>query len=315
MAERKFKHISVARDGAVWALDKTDGTVCRLWWGLGGIHWIPDKAGKGEVIAAVDGLNAYCVNKVGEIWRVETKDMMDTAGKWTKHPTHSGKADAGTIAVGADGASWYAQTDGTMFRAPQPGDGVGLGFWLGPFANAKADVIAIHNQDDVWRIDKKGEIWRYDNHTWTKVPTHSGRGDAKTISAAADGSCWYAQTDGKLFRRENNTWKQDPTANVDVIAVYNKDDGWGVNGKGEVWHYFGGQWGKIVEDSEQTWQYTVTAQDKKGLGQIVRTHYHVQDAATINRIIDKIVALSHLPNRDRINVGQTLTMPPLNYRG
>ena len=154
---------------------------------------------------------------------METKNIPDKAGKWTKHPTHSGKADAETIAVGADGASWYAQTDGTMFRAPQPGDGVDLGYWLGPFGNAKADVIAIHNQDDVWRI-YKGEIWRYDTHKWTKVPTHSGRADAKTISASADGSCWYAQTDGKLFRRENNTWKQDPTANVDVIAVFDKDD-------------------------------------------------------------------------------------------
>jgi hypothetical protein len=191
---------------------------------------------------------------------------------------------------------------------------VDLGYWLGPFDNAKADVIAIHNQDDVWRI-YRGEIWRYDTHKWTKVPTHSGRADAKTISASADGSCWYAQRDGILFRRENNTWKQDPTANVDVIAVFNKDDGWGVNNIGEVWHYLGGEWGKIVEDSEQTWQYTVTAQDTRGLGQIVMTYYHVQDAATINGIIDKIVALSHLPNRDRINVGQTLTMPPLNYRG
>ena len=68
MAERKFKYISVGRDGTVWALDKTDGTVCRLMWRLGGIHWIPDKAGKAEVIAAVDwAIRLLCQQSWGDM--------------------------------------------------------------------------------------------------------------------------------------------------------------------------------------------------------------------------------------------------------
>ena len=49
MAEQEFKHISVGKDGSVWAVVKTDGTIFRLYGDAGIVGWVPDKVGKAEV--------------------------------------------------------------------------------------------------------------------------------------------------------------------------------------------------------------------------------------------------------------------------
>jgi hypothetical protein len=61
---------------------------------------------------------------------MRSEAAVNKGGTWTKVPTHSGRADARTISVGNDGSVWYAQTDGTLFRTAQPGDGTGVGFWV-----------------------------------------------------------------------------------------------------------------------------------------------------------------------------------------
>ena len=56
MAEQKFKHISVGKDGSIWAAGAPDGTIFRLFGDAGFVGWAPDKVGKGEIIAAVEPL-------------------------------------------------------------------------------------------------------------------------------------------------------------------------------------------------------------------------------------------------------------------
>lgn len=108
MSEQTFKHISVGKDGSVWAAGKSDGTVFRLYGDAGAVGWVRDKVGKAEVIAAVDWGNAWCVNRAGEIWRLTGAERLDKDGTWTQVASHSGRTDAKTISVGNDGSVWYA---------------------------------------------------------------------------------------------------------------------------------------------------------------------------------------------------------------
>ena len=174
MTERRFKHISVGKDGRVWAADKTDGTICRLYGDAGFLRWVPNKVGKANIVAAVDWGNAWCVNKDHQIWQVTNADDVDADGTWTQVPTHSGQADAQSISVGTDGSVWYGSTDGALFRHTQPGDGVGLPRWMQDTSwdqkrMGDADVISVHTRGDVWCLNKNGQVWRTLDHKWQQV--------------------------------------------------------------------------------------------------------------------------------------------------
>ena len=54
MSKTIFKHLSVGKDGTVWTVGKTDGTIFRLYGDAGIVGWVADKVGKAEIIAAVD---------------------------------------------------------------------------------------------------------------------------------------------------------------------------------------------------------------------------------------------------------------------
>jgi hypothetical protein len=83
MTEQKFKHISVGKDGSVWAVGKTDTTIFRLYGDAGIVGWAPNKTGKAEVTAAIDLGNANCVNKDHEIWFGQNGTWSQLATKWT----------------------------------------------------------------------------------------------------------------------------------------------------------------------------------------------------------------------------------------
>lgn len=303
MSELKMKHISVGKAGGVWAAGVSDGTIFRLFGDAGLVGWAPDKLGKADVVAAVDWGEAWCVNKDHEIWHVENANI-EGGGKWTKVPTHSAGADARTISVGAaDGTVWYAQTDGKLFRREG-------GAWHAD-PTGKATAIAAVGKDQLWCVNQAREIWHMKSGQWTKIPTHSGGADAKTISVGADGTVWYAQTDDKLFRREGGAWHADPSGKATVIAAVGKDEVWCVNQAHEVWHMKNGQWTKNIEKGPngKTWTYTVKQND--GLMEIVRREFKLKDpkdTAEINRLVDLIVAQNSHITRDRIKADDVLTL-------
>ena len=84
MSDRKIKHISVGKDGSIWAADKVDGTICRLYGDAGALGWVPDKVGKGDIVAAVDWANAWVVNKDHELWRLTGAESLDTGVRGRK---------------------------------------------------------------------------------------------------------------------------------------------------------------------------------------------------------------------------------------
>lgn len=320
MAEKKFKHLSVAKDGSVWAVGKTDGTIFRLGGDAGAVGWTADKVGKAEILAAVDHANAWCVNKDHEIWHLTHAERLDKGGTWTKVATHSGRADAQTISVGHDGSVWYAQIDGTLFRTARPGDGTGL-FWVQVKAG-KADLIAAIDATSFYSINKDHEIWFEQNGTRSHIPTHSGRADAKSIAVNPDGYAWYSSIDGAVFRGVRpgegvglppwgTSWDRKQMGQADVLAVGPQDLVWCLNTKGELWRAFDDRWQQLLENGsgQKTWAYTVQAKD--GLMGIVRKEFHLkdpQDTQEIGRLVNLIVAQNGIQNRDRIKPGDVLTL-------
>lgn len=323
MTEQNFKHISIGKDGSVWAVGKADGTIFRLYGDAGIVGWAPDKVGKAEVIAAVDWGNAWCVNKDHEIWHLTDAESLDKGGTWTKAPTHSGRADAKTISVGRDGSVWYAQIDGPIFRLF---DNAGHVSWT-PDKVGKGEVIAAEDRDTIWCINKDHEIWYLMNAgnlgkggKWIQVPTHSGRADAKTISVGNDGTVWFGDMDGAVFRhvqpgdgvglpRWGTSWDRKEMGKVDVLAAAAHDLVWCLNTKGEVWRAFDDKWQQLLEGGPGMWSYKVKQGD--GLMAIVRKGFNLkdpQDTQEINRLVDLIVAQNPGITRDKIKAGDALTL-------
>lgn len=320
MSEQKFKHISVGKDGSVWAAGKTDGTVFRLFGDAGFVGWVPDKVGRAEVIAAVDWGNAWCVNSAHEIWRLTNAENLDKGGNWTKVPTHSGRADAKTISAGNDGSVWYAQTDGTIFRTALPGEGTGL-FWVQDKVG-KADSLAAIDATSLYCINKNHEIYFGQNGTWTHIPTNSGQADAKSIAVNPDGYAWYGSINGAVFRHVRpgdgvglsswgTSWDRKQMGQADVLAVGPQDLVWCLNTRGEVWRAFDGKWQHLVEQGTDAKMWMYTVKHGEGLMAIVRKEFKLQDpqdTQEIGRLVNLIVAQNGIENRDRINPGDVLTL-------
>lgn len=331
MVEKKFKQLSVAKDGTVWAVGKTDGTIFHLGGEAGAVGWTADKIGKAEILAAVDQANAWCVNKDHEIWHLTQAERLDKGGTWTKVATHSGQADAKTISVGNDGSVWYVQTDGTIFRLYGDAGHVG---WVPlkagkPAMSGKVGVLTAVDWGSAWCISTTHEIWFLSGAEsldkggeWTNVTTHSGRADAKSIAVSPDGYAWYSSVDGAVFRRVRpgdgvglppwvTSWDRKQLGQADVLAVGPQDLVWCLNTKGDVWRAFDGKWQQLLESGsgQKTWTYEV--QPKDGLMGIVRKEFHLkdpQDTQEIGRLVNLIVAQNKIKNRDRITPGDTLTL-------
>lgn len=324
MTEQKFKHISVGKDGSVWAAGKADGSIFRLYGDAGAIGWVPDKVGQAEVIAAVDWANAWCVNHEHEIWHLTNAESLDKGGTWTKVPTHSGRADAKTISVGNDGSVWYAQTDGVIFHTARSSNGANLS-WVQDKVG-KADVLAAIDATSLYCVNNEHEIWFGQNSTWSQIPTHGDRADAKFIAVNPDGYAWYASIDGAVFRAVRpgdgvglplwgTTWDRKQMGKAAVLAVGPEDLVWCLNTKGEVWRAFDDKWQQLVEQGPdgKVWTYKIKRGDN--LLAIVRREFKLkdpQDTQEINRITDLIVAQNRgqLPylTRDLIKAGDVLTL-------
>ena len=222
------------------------------------------------------------------------------------------------ISVGKAGGVWAAgATDGAVHRLYQ--EAFWPAVWL-PVKDGKADIIAAVDFGEAWCVNAAHEIWHIvgegggEGGQWTKVQTQSGHSDAKTISVGADGTVWYAQTDDKLFRREGSGWHADPTGRAAVIAAVSKDEVWAINAAHEVWHLTGGQWTKLVEagPAGDTWTYTVKPGET--LAVIAATQYNTNDWAMVNHIVDEIARLNSIANKNLVDAGRVLTMPPLSYK-
>ena len=337
LTDPKFKHISVGKDGTVWAIGAADDTLYRLYGDAGYLGWSPNAVGKAESIAAVDWGNAWSVNAAGEIWQVTDADAGGTSGTWTQIPTHSGRADAKTIAVGGDGSAWYTQADGTIFRRYGDAEAVG---WV-PNQSGNAESIAPVDWANAWCVTDAHEIWRLENAYSleeggfkTQIPTYSARAAAQSIAAGSDGSVCYVDMDGIVYFWQGDTeswvpiWDQEQTARAAMVAVLTKSEVWCLTMAGEVWRTVdtgaeGYQWEQVVEigpDDNDIFicgpDMTYTVQPGDNLRTIVRRMSGLtepKDSQQISQLVDQIVAENreHIPHltRNLIRPGDVLTLP------
>lgn len=289
-----LKQISIGKDGGVWGASKPDGALFSRKEGAVGA-WSQNEGGKAEMIAAVSETQLWCVNKDRQIWHFENN-------KWSQIATHTRKPDARTISVGAeDGSVWYADSQaGKLFR--REGNS-----WI-QNQDGKAMIVAAVSQAEVWCINRAHQIWHLVHGKWAQVPTHSGKGDANTISAGSDGSVWYGDTSGLLFlfHIEGSVWEPVPHAQATVVAVGSQANIWCVNSAGDAFHRTPeGGWQK-VDPPKVAWEYLVKQGD--GLYAIVRQQYQLTDEKEVQRIGDLIAIDNHLQNKDRLDVGAALQL-------
>lgn len=299
----KLKHISVGANGGIWGAGAVDGTVLRLYSATGLAGWNAIRIGRAEVVAAIDGGEAWCVTKDHEIWHA-VDAQLSNGGRWYRVSTESGVADAQTISVGVvDGSVWYAQTDGRLFRRES-------GAWrVDP--TGRAEVIAAVSKSQLWCVNSAHEIWRLEGGTWSRVATQSNRADAVSISVGVDGTVWCAQADGTLSWREGGAWRVDPLVKAVVVAAVSKDDVWCIDAAGEVWHKFAGKWSQDIEmnPNEVNWTYTVK-QHEHLLG-IVHREFKLTDKydnSEVDRILGLLVAQNPHITRDTIRPNDVLRL-------
>jgi hypothetical protein len=323
MTEEKFKHVAMGSN-SVWAVGEADGTVFRLFGDAGMLGWVPDKAGKAEVIAPVDWGNAWCVNKKHEIWHLTDAENLSEGGTWTKVPTYSGKKDAMTIAVGQDGSVWYAQTDGKIFHQSQPSNGK-PGGWIQEkgAGNKKVAVMAVSPQGGVWCVTQKGNIRLWQNGAWIQIATQSGRADAKTLTVNNKGRVWYISADGDIFVStipgdgvslppwmHDTSWDQKRMGRAKVISAFAGQEVYCLNKKGDIWRSYDGKWSQVKSGPVgNEWRYTVKKGD--GLMAIVRQEFDLKDpkdTKEIDRLVNLIVAQNSIANKNKINPGDVLTL-------
>ena len=191
------------------------------------------------------------------------------------------------ISVGKDGAAWGAKTDGTIFR--REGD-----VWHS--VDGQATVVAVGDKDNVWCLNKDGQVFEWDSQgsTWRKDTGASG---AKTLSVGADGTVWYGKTDDTLFRRGGNAW-HSVDGRATVVAVGGKNNVWCLNKDGDAFQRTAQNTWHKVDQPKGSWDYKVKQND--GLYAIVRQEYHLTDEKKVQRIADLIAKDNHIQDKDRL---------------
>ncbi len=302
MSVWKLRTISVGATGAIWGAGAMDGTLLRLYSDTGLVGWNAVQLGRADAVAAIDRGEAWCITQDHEIWHAVDAHL-PKRNRWYRVPTHSGRADAQTISVGAvDGAVWYAQTDGSLFLR-------GGGSWHAE-EFGRATLIAAVSKSQIWCINAAHEIWHLDG-TWSKIPTHSGLADAMSISVGVDGSVWYVQADGTLCWREDNNWRIDPWVKATVVAAFTVSDVWCLDATGEVWHKFAGLWSNEIDLNRNEVNWTYTVKEHEHLLGIVHREFKLTDKyddSEVNRIMGLLMAQNPHVTRDTMRPDDVLRL-------
>lgn len=247
MTHPKMQSISVGQDGAVWATDRNDGTIYRLYGDAGHIGWVPNTVGKARTISAKSWSEAWCVNEAGEIWRVSDANALDDDGNWQQVPTARPTADGGeahSIEATASGTVYYCdRADNVYF-----GDVNGWKKW----DDINAIQISARPKAVLWGIDKRRRALHVSSGSF-KEPTGQGLAQiAQCISNGYDNSTYYSTTDGDLYvhNAQQDSWElmhswDKGSMGIPIsLAVFGAGDVWVVNSEGDVWRLLG-TWSKI----------------------------------------------------------------------
>jgi hypothetical protein len=139
---------------------------------------------------------------------------------------------------------WCIRVDGRVVKRMlgregfEPTEDTGV-----PFAQ-----IAVRTSTDVWGINSKNQIMRFNGQIWNRV-TFPGK-SPKCMTMNEDGSVWASDEEGTvwLYKRDRNSWAtvDRPTDGAVLIQLSTKSDDnvWGVSNKKELYFWNGKIWEK-----------------------------------------------------------------------
>lgn len=108
----------------------------------------------------------------------------------------------------------------------------------------KAIRLDVTPEGYAWVVNDKGEIHRYANNGWNRVP-----GTARDVGIGANGAVWVigaqaAQGGFEIFRWNNGNWQKVPGGGV-RIDVDPQGNAWVVSEGGDVFRHTGSNWAGV----------------------------------------------------------------------
>eukprot|EP01126_Amoeba_proteus_P003504 TRINITY_DN1116_c0_g1_i6.p1 TRINITY_DN1116_c0_g1~~TRINITY_DN1116_c0_g1_i6.p1 ORF type:complete len:184 (+),score=40.07 TRINITY_DN1116_c0_g1_i6:148-699(+) len=89
----------------------------------------------------------------------------------------------------------------------------------------EGSLLKVSVGKDVWGVNDKKEIWRFDNssNTWHKQPGH-----AVHISSGSDGTVWCINENDEVFSWNGRDWHKMP-GSLCCVSIGNSQHIWGCN--------------------------------------------------------------------------------------
>ena len=217
----KATDIAAGADGSMWitGTDRMEGGYGIYKWD--GRDW-RQTDGAGERIMVDRSGNPWVINSDGEIYQRRNN-------VWSLMP-----GSASDISAGADGSIWIIGSD----RDNRNYGGNGVYQLRGrnwtQVENIDANRIAVDRSGNVWAINPDGAIYQKRRNSWNKMP-----GEAREITAGADGSVWIIGMDRQaegygIYKWNGSDWSKSDGAGR-KIAVDRSGKPWVINDSGNIY--------------------------------------------------------------------------------
>lgn len=165
-----LKQVSVGEDGVVWGVNAGGQIFERT--PSGGWREIPGLA------------RTVSVGSASTIWALNDKDQIF---RWTGNTWQSVPGLLQSLGAASDGSVWGVNAQGGIFELSNNAQ------WI--VKSGQAFQVSVGGARHIWVVNKKGDIFRWQNGRWELVP-----GNLKQIAVGSDGTVWGINAEGAIFR-------------------------------------------------------------------------------------------------------------------
>ncbi len=176
----RLVNVSVGGDGTTWGVNRQDQPHR---WDVNRWTYIPAVL---KQISVGSKDHVWGISRAGEVWQWEPQS-------WVKRiSTQIGTFDS--LSVGSDGIVVLLKENHEVYKLMIDEDEVSFEKIEGKLSN-----ISVGNASEIWGIDTKGQVVKWDGEKETWNPLTSNR-KLRFISAGDDGTVWGVDGQGKIFR-------------------------------------------------------------------------------------------------------------------
>ncbi len=247
-------------------------------------------------------LEAWCVAGDGSLWRYNDNEKTAPLA-WVKQKTSlafkaiSASSDGILVAVGKDRLVYkYDWTKKIWDIMPVN------------VTAPKIDSISVGNKNNIWAVNETENIvYQYSLQGWVAC---SQKNSVIAVAAGVDGTVIILNPAGNVYKYENGKWTALPGAQLQTIAVGDKDNIWGIGINNQLWQYVNGKWTEIKGvDNKPTSGFDDVAINAKGVVYCLDTaglmyHKGAAGADRLEAIKKGIIKLPALKDRVKKKTGQ-----------